>query len=106
MDTRQELPANEVGEILCKGPQTTMGYLNNTEATKALYTSDGYLQTGKANTRNTFIFSYTIKSNFNSSNIFGTMQEADGDNLGISFQSSKNNGMLSVLIRLASMKRF
>ena len=33
-------------------------------------------------------------------------QEANGDNLEKYFQSSTDNGMLSVLIRIASMRQF
>ena len=33
-------------------------------------------------------------------------QEANGDNLGKSLRSSHNNGMLSELIRIASMSQF
>ena len=33
-------------------------------------------------------------------------QEANGDNLGIFFDVLHNNCMLSVLIRIASMRRF
>ena len=33
-------------------------------------------------------------------------QEAIGDNLGIFFELLDNNGMLSVLIRIALMRRF
>ena len=33
-------------------------------------------------------------------------QEANGDNFGIFFNSLHNNGMLSVLIKIASIRRF
>ena len=55
VETRQDLPAKEVGEILCKGPQMTMGYLNNSAATKDLYTSDNYLKTGWVNQLTTIL---------------------------------------------------
>lgn len=34
------------GELLAKGPQITMGYLDNEKATKATYDKDGFLHTG------------------------------------------------------------
>jgi len=37
---------NEPGEILAKGPQIVMGYLNNAAATSSTFDSDGYLHTG------------------------------------------------------------
>lgn len=42
----KEVNAGEEGEILTKGPQVTMGYLNNPIATRATFTDDGYLHTG------------------------------------------------------------
>lgn len=36
----------EPGEILAKGPQVVMGYLNNDKATRETFDSDGYLHTG------------------------------------------------------------
>lgn len=37
---------DEPGEILAMGPQVVMGYLNNAEATKSTFDSEGYLHTG------------------------------------------------------------
>lgn len=34
------------GEVVLKGPNTTLGYYKNQEATDALFTDDGYLRTG------------------------------------------------------------
>ncbi|CZR66986.1 related to phenylacetyl-CoA ligase [Phialocephala subalpina] len=42
----KELEINQPGELLAKGPQIVMGYLNNPKATKDTFDSDGYLHTG------------------------------------------------------------
>ena len=42
----QDLGVNETGEVLVKGPQVMMGYLNNVEATRETLDSDGWLRTG------------------------------------------------------------
>jgi acyl-CoA synthetase (AMP-forming)/AMP-acid ligase II len=41
-----ELGIGQPGELLARGPQITMGYLNNEEATKNTYEADGFLRTG------------------------------------------------------------
>lgn len=42
----KELGVGQPGELLARGPQITMGYLNNEKATKESYTEDGFLRTG------------------------------------------------------------
>nr|OQO30309.1 hypothetical protein B0A51_03135 [Rachicladosporium sp. CCFEE 5018] len=41
-----EAGVREPGEILAKGPQIVMGYLNNDKATQETFDSEGYLHTG------------------------------------------------------------
>jgi 4-coumarate--CoA ligase len=41
-----ELGIDQPGELLARGPQITMGYLGNDEATRNTYDADGYLHTG------------------------------------------------------------
>ncbi|KAE8452663.1 hypothetical protein EG329_013922 [Mollisiaceae sp. DMI_Dod_QoI] len=41
-----ELGINQPGELLAKGPQIVMGYLNNPQATKNTFDSEGFLHTG------------------------------------------------------------
>jgi 4-coumarate--CoA ligase len=41
-----ELGVGQPGELLARGPQITMGYLNNEKATRESYTEDGFLRTG------------------------------------------------------------
>ncbi|KAG4281909.1 hypothetical protein FPRO06_10813 [Fusarium proliferatum] len=45
-DTREDVPAGNVGEIWARGPQVTMGYLGRPEETAASYLEDGFFKTG------------------------------------------------------------
>ena len=45
-DDGTEGGVGEAGEILAKGPQIVMGYLNNAKATNDTFDSEGYLHTG------------------------------------------------------------
>lgn len=46
IETGQDLPAGEEGELWIKGPQVMQGYLNNATATAESITEDGWLRTG------------------------------------------------------------
>ncbi|KAF5017647.1 hypothetical protein F66182_10397 [Fusarium sp. NRRL 66182] len=46
LDTGKELGSNETGEILAKGPQIAMGYLDNAKETAETFGGDGFLHTG------------------------------------------------------------
>ncbi|KAF2703116.1 acetyl-CoA synthetase-like protein [Pleomassaria siparia CBS 279.74] len=45
-DDGTEADVGGVGEVLARGPQVVMGYLNNEKATKDTFDSDGWLHTG------------------------------------------------------------
>lgn len=45
-ETGQSLTANETGELLLRGPQVMLGYLDNPEATAASIDNNGWLHTG------------------------------------------------------------
>ncbi|KAL1910197.1 hypothetical protein Sste5344_003811 [Sporothrix stenoceras] len=46
VDTGKELDINQTGEILAKGPQIAMGYLDNPTETAETFGADGFLHTG------------------------------------------------------------
>lgn len=46
VDTGKSLGPNEPGELLIKGPQVMMGYLNDTEKTEECLSDGGWLRTG------------------------------------------------------------
>ncbi|KAJ2462528.1 4-coumarate--CoA ligase 3, partial [Coemansia sp. RSA 2320] len=45
-DSGQNLSYGKVGELCFRGPNIMMGYLNNSDATKATIDTDGFLLTG------------------------------------------------------------
>ena len=45
-DSDHEVPIEEPGELVAKGPQVMTGYYNQPEATANAFTSDGYFRTG------------------------------------------------------------
>jgi acyl-CoA synthetase (AMP-forming)/AMP-acid ligase II len=45
-NSQNELPVNEVGELMIRGPQVMVGYFNNPDATEETLTKDGWIHTG------------------------------------------------------------
>lgn len=45
-DPEKQVPDGERGEVCVRGPQVMMGYWNNSDATHATMTKDGFLRTG------------------------------------------------------------
>ncbi|XP_069114739.1 probable 4-coumarate--CoA ligase 1 [Argopecten irradians] len=46
LETDESLGPEQMGEIMCKGPQVMKGYLNNIAATSETITEDGWIKTG------------------------------------------------------------
>ncbi len=44
--TNQLLPANQIGELVLRGPSAMTGYFGNPEATRAAFDEEGYFHTG------------------------------------------------------------
>ena len=45
-ETGQPLGASQVGEIVVKGPQVMLGYMNNEEANRETFLESGWMRTG------------------------------------------------------------
>ncbi|MEW5914001.1 MAG: AMP-binding protein [Thermodesulfobacteriota bacterium] len=45
-ESGQDLPTGQNGEVCLRGPQVTLGYLNQPEETAQVYLADGWLRTG------------------------------------------------------------
>jgi acyl-CoA synthetase (AMP-forming)/AMP-acid ligase II len=45
-ESGKSLPRNQTGEIVCRGPNVMVGYLNNKEGTAKCLDADGWLSTG------------------------------------------------------------
>ena len=45
-ETGKQLGVNENGELQLRGPASAIGYLNQEEATRQTFDSDGWLHTG------------------------------------------------------------
>ncbi|KAL1887850.1 hypothetical protein Sste5346_009962 [Sporothrix stenoceras] len=50
VETGKEVELGQEGELWAKGPQITMGYLDNEEETRKSYDADGFLHTGDLGT--------------------------------------------------------
>lgn len=46
-ETKQPVGFNQEGELWVKGPNRSLGYINNPEATKGSFTEDGFYMTGR-----------------------------------------------------------
>lgn len=59
-DHDRPLPADHAGELQIRGPGVTPGYWNNEAATKAAFTSDGWLRTGDVARRDADGYYYIV----------------------------------------------
>lgn len=59
-DDGHELPADQAGELQIRGPGITPGYWNNTAATKAAFTPDGWLKSGDVARRDADGYYYIV----------------------------------------------
>ncbi|MDQ6661123.1 MAG: AMP-binding protein, partial [Chloroflexota bacterium] len=58
--TGEPVPANEVGEIVVKGPNIMQGYWNREEETNATFTHDGWMRTGDIGKRDEEGYFYVV----------------------------------------------